>query len=326
MKRQLAALTLALLVVTTSVACGDDGEEAGGGAGQPTTTAAATPGEPKPVELAVQASEYKFTAPGEVRAGLVTLNLNNTGRLKHEAALIKIGDTPPDQALTALASASPPRPIPPSVHFGGGVGRTPAGSNLSSTLQLQEGNYLIVCTLTDTDSQEGAPPVTDEPAHYTKGMSTPIKVTAGAGATPPPLPEKEGAVVAKEVSARQYSFDLPPLRPGRHEYVFRNEGPNQPHQAQFLEYPAGVDEAAAQQVFGALQQAIPTGNPPPPDVLPKLPSVVDGTGAVFDPGLGGTFSAELQAGRVYQIQCVIQDRSGGPPHISQGMVRFVTVR
>lgn len=322
MKRQLAALALALLVAT-SVACGGDGEETGGGAGQPTTTA--TAGEPKPVELAVQASEYNFTAPAEVPAGLVTLNLNNTGKLKHEAALIKIGDTPPDQALKALASVSPPQPIPPSVHYGGGVGRAPAGSRLSSTLQLQEGNYLVVCTLTDIDSQEGAPPVTDEPAHYTKGMSTPLKVTAGA-ATPPPLPEKEGAVVAKEVSARQYSFDLPPLTPGRHEYLFRNEGPNQPHQAQFLEYPAGVDEAAAQQVFGALQQAIPSGNPPPPDVLSKLPRVVDGTGAVFGPGLGGTFSAELQAGRVYQIQCVIQDRSGGPPHISQGMVRFVTVR
>ncbi len=323
MKRHLAALA-ALLVVTTLAACGDDGEEMGGGQGGTTTTTAAAR-EAKPAELAVQASEYRFTAPAEVKAGLVTLKLANTGRLKHEAALVRIGDTPRDQALQALASATPPRPIPPFLHFGGGVGPTPAGSALSSTLQVQEGNYLIVCTLTDLASQEGAPPIGDEPAHYTKGMSTPLKVTPGAGALPA-LPEKEGAVVAKEVSARQYSFDIPPLTPGRHEYVFRNEGPDQPHQAQFLEYPAGVDEAGAQQVFGALQESIPTGNPPPPDVLPKLPRIVNGTGAVFSPGLGGTFTAELQAGRVYQIQCVIQDRGGGPPHISQGMVRFVTVR
>ncbi len=323
MKRQLATLGAALLVVTMLGACGGDGEETGGGGGEaPTTTAAA---EAKPAELAVEASEYKFTAAAEVKAGLVTLNLTNAGKLKHEAALVRIGDTPPDQALKAFEAATPPQAIPPYIHFGGGVGPTPAGSALSSTLQVQEGNYLIVCTLDDMDSQEGAPPISDEPAHFMKGMRTPLKVTPGAGALPA-LPEKEGAVVAKEASARQYSFDLPPLTPGRHEYVFRNEGPNQPHQAQFLEYPAGVDEAAAQQVFGALQQAIPTGRPPPPDILPKLPRVVNGTGAVFSPGLGGTFSVELQAGRVYQIHCVVQDRGGGPPHISQGMVRFVTVR
>jgi len=153
-------------------------------------------------------------------------------------------------------------------------------------------------------------------------MSTPIKVTAGELA---PLPSTEGIIVAKEATARQYPLEVPPLTAGRHQLAFRNDGPEQFHQAQMLEFPAGVDEAAAERGFKEIVISVASGEPPPPGT--PLPKELPGTGAVFPPGLGGTFTVDLKAGHTYLVACFIRDRQGGPPHaIANGSMKFVTVR
>jgi hypothetical protein len=314
-RRWLAAMTV-VVGMAGLAGCGDDETTATA----PTTTAVAAPVEP--AEVTLEATEYGFAGPTEVRGGLVRLTLKNSGKLTHEATLLAIGDTPPDVAIAEFDSAGGLAPIPESIGYGGGVGATPAGTTAASTFQVEEGNYLVVCTLTDSDSREDAPPVSEDPAHYSLGMKTPIRVTAGPSSA---LPATEGTIVAKEATARRYSFDVPPLTGGHHELAFRNDGPQQFHQAQMLEFPPGVDEARAEEAFSAIVSAVASGEPPPQGT--PLPKNVPGTGATFAPRFGGTFSVDLKAGQTYLIACFIQDRQGGPPHIiGQGMMTFVTVQ
>jgi hypothetical protein len=296
--------------------CGGDEKSAT----TPSTTVAPAPAEP--TELTLQATEYSFAGHAEVKGGLVRLNLKNLGKLTHEATLLAIGDTPPDVALAQFDAAEGLAPIPESISYGGGAGATPAGTTGTTTFQVKEGNYLVVCTLTDSDSRDDAPPVSDEPSHYSLGMGTALTVTAGPSSA---LPATEGTIVAREDTARRYTFDVPRLTAGHHELSFRNDGPQQFHHAQMLEFPPGVDEAGAREAFSALVRAVASGDPPPPGT--PSPRNVPGTGATFAPRLGGTFSVDLKAGQTYLIACFIQDRQGGPPHVvGQGMMTFVTVR
>lgn len=316
MNRRLTATMVAIVLFASLAACGDDDDGA-----VPTTTTTTLP-LAEPTAISVEAREFSFVAPAEVKGGLVALTFKNSGKLKHEATLLSIGDKPPDQALAEFDAADPPAGFPAGIGYGGGAAPTPAGTTAATTFQVKEGNYLFICGLGDSDSKEGAPPDTDEPAHYERGMKASIRVTAAQASA---LPATEGTIVAEEDTARRYSFDVPPLTAGRHELSFRNDGPQQFHHAQMLEFPAGVDEAAAQEAFRAVSGAVAAGEPPPPGT--PLPRDVPGTGVAFAPRFGGTFTVDLKAGQVYMIACFIQDRQGGPPHvIGQNMMKFVTVR
>jgi uncharacterized cupredoxin-like copper-binding protein len=133
-KIRTAALALAALV-TASVgpaACGDDDEGE-----QPART---------PTKLAITASDAgkqsRLSVPESVPAGLVTVELSNTGTAFHEAQLVRLdsGHTP-GEALKVIAAEG--APSPGWIHAAGGTGPAPPGGSSSATQRLGRGTYMV---------------------------------------------------------------------------------------------------------------------------------------------------------------------------------------
>ena len=317
MKRLIAVMAVIALL---AAGCGDD-EDDGGAATTTTEAPATTQGPGEATALAVETSgtnEKLFTAPAEISGGVVNMTFKNNGKLTHEASLLEVGDRSEDEVLRALKTVVTSEegvPIPASVVPAGGLNEIKAGQSAASTVLLPAGRYLVICTLTDADSQEpeegpeeGAQP--QLPLHFEQGMRKSLTVTGGGGAT---LPERDGTIVGRE-----YGFDVPAnLTAGRRELVFRNEGPKEIHVAALSEFPAGVDEAAARRAFEALIAAF-AENKPPPEGTPEPEDVA--SSSIFDVNRGGTFTAELRSGRTYAVVCFVTDRAGGPPHVAKGML------
>ena len=315
-------------------ACGDDDDAADDAPG-PTNTTAAAGGDS--TALQIVGNEYSFQAPATVAGGVVDIEFKNEGKLVHEAFLLDIGDTPQAQVLTEfkkVISSEEGVPIPDFIKPAGGAIETDAGETSKTSVTLSAGNYLIVCTLADSDSEEeseegkgegeaeGAPAAGDEPAeaeepaepaHFEIGMVLPLTVTGGgAGAA---LPEGDA-----QVTATDYAFDVQGLEAGDETINFTNASTAQIHHAIVFEFEEGVTPAqgeAAIKAFGA------EGGPPPGTPEPTSDEVGS---SVFDAGRGGTFEGEFKAGRTYVFACFINDRAGGPPHaFGNNMVKAVAV-
>jgi hypothetical protein len=262
------------------------------------------------------ASEYKFGGPSTIKGGVIDLTLKNDGKLKHEGVFLRVGDTPRDQVLKDFDAVVEGGPIPAYLGANGGVAGVVSKATGTTKFSIKPGKYLLVCTLTDADSQEGGggPGSENLPKHYRQGM---VKAVTVEGVNTAALSE------ATSITARDYTFDTSGLKAGDNTITFTNKGPAQIHHVVVNEFPAGVDEAAASkamQTFFSLPegQAPPPGTPEPTDVAEAAP---------FDPGTGGTFTAKLQAGRTYVLLCFISDRTGGPPHaIAHQMVKTLTIR
>ena len=320
MKRLITAMAVITLLVT---GCGDDEDDGGGAATTTTEAPATTQGTGEATALAVESpatNEKSFTAPDEIRGGVVNITYKNNGKLKHEAFLLGIGDKSEDEAIKAFTPVVKTQegvPIPEFLKPGGGVPEVGPGQTLSSHVTVPAGRYLILCNLSDADSQEeqeGPPP--DLPVHFEQGMRKLLTVTGGT-ADPSALPKGDGTI-----TAREYSFDVPAITSGHRKLVFENAGPKEIHVAFFGEWPAGVDEAAATKAFQDFAQAMAEGKPPPPG--PEFEDLV--SSSILDPGRGATFEADFKSGRTYSVLCFISDRAGGPPHAAKGMVKNFTVR
>jgi uncharacterized cupredoxin-like copper-binding protein len=290
-------LVLAALLLTATVlpACGGSSASA-----SPTFTA----------------SEYKFGGPSTIKGGVIDLTVRNEGKLKHEAALVRVGNTPRAQVLKDLDGVVQGGPMPDYFGIGGGVAAITANTTGATKFAVKPGKYLLVCTYTDADSQEGGggPGSENLPKHYNQGM---VKAITVEGENSVALPE------GTSITARDYTFDTSGLKAGDNTVTFTNKGPAQIHHVVVNEFPAGVDEAGATKALQAFfstpeGQAPPAGTPEPKDV---------GEAPPYDPGLGGTFTVKLQAGRTYALMCFISDRTGGPPHaIAHNMVKTFTIK
>lgn len=307
-------MVVVAVVALLTVGCGGDDEDEG----EATTSGTAA----APARMVVEATEYSFSAPDQVAGGVVSIDFRNAGRLDHEAFLLSIGDMTEDEALAAFEPWEAGRgSLPDSLEIGGGVAQAETSRSEQAKVILPAGRYLLLCTLTDADSQERqGPPAADEaeqPPHYRAGMRKAITVTDGAADAADALPEGDGTI-----TGREYTFDLPDLTAGTKELAFENAGPEQPHHVEIHEFPPGVDPAGAQQAYAALAQAQMSGMPPPPGT--PFPTEKGGAQAA-GPGRGGTFRAELVPGRTYAVVCFLPDRGGGLPHIAKGMLKTFTV-
>jgi hypothetical protein len=141
-----------------------------------------------------------------------------------------------------------------------------------------------------------------------------IKKITVTGPSQVALPQADAVITGKE-----YTFDVTGLKAGTNEVLFRNDGPKEIHMAAALEFPKGVDEAAANK---AVQSFF--GEGPPPPGTPEPEDV--GFSGIFEVGGGSVFKMEGRSGQVYAIVCFIQDRAGGPPHAAKGMVKVLTIK
>jgi hypothetical protein len=308
--KKLLFLMLGILCLF-AVGCGGDDEP---------DEAATAPDEGKAAErekVVVSGTEFSFDLPSTVPGGFVDVEFKNEGKLVHEAAFIKVDqDVPEEQFIKDLKAASGEEGGPIAAYLKPYAGPAfPKGGETQTFKQtLPGGDYYVVCTLTDLDSvedgEEAEPTGPPLPQHFEIGM---LKKVTVDGPEEVEIPDSDVVVAAKE-----YTFDVTGLKAGKNEILFRNEGPQEIHLAAVLEFPEGVDEAAAGKAIEAF-----TSEGPPPEGTPEPEDV--GFSGVFEVGGAALFDVEAKAGRVYAIVCFIQDRAGGPPHAAKGMSKLVTV-
>ena len=315
-RRVLRGLAALAILSSVAVACGDDDDAVDDASDTPTT-------EVEVQEIDVTAIDYSYSeVPTEIDAGLVTMNFSNEGTVTHEAALIEIGDAEQADFLARFAPAvSQGGPFPDEAQNVAAPIEVPAGETASVTFLVNEGKYLMLCTLTgdadDPDSEEES----EDPAamHMNKGMATPVTVNAGEAGE---LPDADGAITAAD-----YTFDLD-VEEGDESINFLNTGAeDQVHFGSLVQFPEGTSEEDALSTFAAFTSEEGPGED---NVQPSDDEF--GFSGVYSKDLGGQFTVKdgFTPG-TYVIACFISDREGGPPHGvpeaegGHGMVKAFTI-
>jgi uncharacterized cupredoxin-like copper-binding protein len=276
----LAVLGLALALP----ACGSDDEESSGGGSSGGSTPAA-------FEVTVaDAGKGQSTvkAPKTVKAGLVEVSVQNSGKRPHDAQIIGVdGDRTAEDVKKVIDAEG--GPLPQWLHGGGGVGTVAPGQSASATDLLEPGRYFVI----DTDG----------------GGSAEFEVTGEASDAQ--LPSTDATITANE-----YGFETTGLKTGKNEVTFENAG-KELHHALAVPYAKGATLAQVRKF--ATSDEEPSG-PPPVDFENAV-----GT-TVLDGGRSQVTELEFKKKGKYALVCFIQDRKGGPPHVVKGMIAEVEVQ
>jgi hypothetical protein len=245
--------------------------------------------------VTIEASDFAFTAPDSIQAGLVTLRMRNVGREPHHAQLMRLNtNVTIEQFMTALSQG--PGPAMQLVSLTGGPALVDPNGTSEVIVDLPEGQYVLVCFV---ESPDGVP-------HLAKGMVRPMRVTAPPIAGTPP-------VAAQTVTMKDFTFEAPATLPaGRSIVRVVNDGP-QPHEMVVLRLAQGRTVTDVTQFFSA----VPPSGPPPFQAVGGMQGL--------DRGLAGFASLELQTGD-YAMICLIPDPASGRTHLDLGMSRGFSVR
>ena len=153
----------------------------------------------EPNALQYSAVDYAFAGPASFPSGVTEITLSNQGTELHHQQLIKLpeGMTTGD-FMTVLAELPPDAPPPPGIESLGGVSVLSPGVTGTVTLDLQVGNYMMVCFVPNA---EGIP-------HVALGMALPITVT---GSEFHPTPRSLAAKLPEptvSMNMAEFAFEL----------------------------------------------------------------------------------------------------------------------
>lgn len=286
LKQTSGAPALALIVVASIglAGCGDHfGDK----------QAAATPS-----KLAITATEagkqLHLSVPRSVPAGLVTVELTNTGKAFHESQLIRLdpGHTLKD-ALKVIAAEG--APSPGWIHVAGGTGPAPPGGKRSATQRLRPGNYIAYDA-----------PFQNEGKGLKFGVAS-FKVEGEAGGGG----ELRKAVA--KIEAYEYGFRTSGLAVGKNTIEFSNTG-TEAHHVIAVPYKPGATLAEVRKAFRQDRGA----DPPLDFAHVSYTARIDG-------GTKQITELDLDKPGKYALLCFVSDRKGGPPHVAQGMIAEITV-
>ena len=253
----------------------------------PPTVAAAS----SPVVITVTASDFKFDAPAEVPAGLVTVRLVNQGPSIHHVQLLRLeqGKTA-EEFVAAVKAGGMPQWVVPA----GGPNPPPTGGTSSADVPLAPGQYVMVCFVPDTN---GVP-------HMAKGMMRPLTVTA---AGPTATAEPDADIVMKLVD---FDFQLStPLTAGHHVIRIENAG-SQPHEVAIVRLEPGKDPLAFAK-WGEHQ-------------VGPAPGTLQGGVSAIMPGSHAFVPVDLPPGE-YGLLCFVPEAKDGKPHFIHGMAKRITI-
>lgn len=289
MKRftRLFAIVAALgLVAFGAAACDDDGD---GGA-----TVIEIP------NVEIGATEYLFTAPSSIPAGLTNFSLSNTGAEDHIAVLFRLDDgVTAGDFNTALESAMAEADLEDVGTFVSGPGAGPGGTS-DVVVDLEAGGYFLLCSVS---SPEGIP-------HFALGMIQELEVTK-APDEQPDAPEPDITVTLSD-----FAFDAPDtISAGTTTFEVVNDGP-QPHEMGLVKLDDGF-------TIEGLQEMLMSEEPPPPDAGPP-PFEVIGVAVAMSSGESALTTVDLAAGS-YALVCFVADPETGAPHFALGMLDSFTV-
>ena len=291
MRRWMGSLLGAVLMVGGLAACGSSAKKS---AAAITVTAK----EESP-------TKYSFDIP-PLKAGRVDLTLVNSGKTPHDLQLFRVDKGTTDEQIkkefldTIDQEGSP---IPSWFHAAGGVGTVAPGKTGKAQVELAKGDYGFFCTESD-DESSGAP----AGSHVSKGMYGRFSVTAKDN-------EANLATTAATVDAKEYTFNPSGLKSGTNDVTFRNIGHELHH---FVIAPLAAGKTIDDVKSFIATQGPPQG--PPPLDFEKATSV-----AVVEPGEAEVASVTLPSAGKYVMMCFINDRAGGPPHATKGMIAEVDI-
>lgn len=244
-----------------------------------------------PQVVHVIATDYAFSAPDTLQAGLVTWQLENRGEDGHHLIVYRIdGGHTLDEALAEVAiDRTWPDWLP---SLGGPEGTETPDLGGSFTMNLAPGNYLLICAITHPEGN----------THAAHGMVHPLVVVGESVAAEP--------VATDTIRMIDFAYDLPDtITAGEVRFRLVNAG-GQRHHAIMEQVP---DTADIMQVFADFEQP-----EPPPGYRPV------GGFTSMAPGELGWYNVTLVPGR-YLIACLIGDPGSGQPHVELGMVKLVEV-
>ncbi len=247
----------------------------------------------KPHQMTVVATDYKFDAPDQVPAGMMTIHLIDNGSEMHHVAFVKLNDgkTIAD-VQTAMKNQGP---MPSWAVDYGGVNPSHPGGGMSTTTQMLEpGNYAMLCFIPSAD---GIP-------HFAKGMVRPLTVTPSTdAATPAPTAD----IV---LTLNDYSFTTSkPITAGTHTIKIENVA-SQSHELVLAKLEPGKKAADLPAWITKMS------GPPPAVPIGGVPAMVKGANAYL--------TADFTPGE-YALVCFLPDAKDGKPHFTHGMVQQIHV-
>lgn len=255
-----------------------------------------------PTVVTITATDYAFSSPDTITAGLTTFRLVNHGNEPHQAVIYAA----PGKSFADLEAAALPKgsdaqwvqafmTLQPT--FPGSPGAVVGPDTVVATANVAPGNYLIVCFIPSPDGKW----------HVQKGMFHRLVVT----------PAASGAVAAAEpksdltVTLSDYAFTTSaPLTAGTHTIRIENSGP-QLHEL-------AIERLAPGKTLADWQQWAASGMKGQPVSMPV------GGFAGPDQGKVGWLTMTFTPG-TYLFVCFVPDVKDGAPHLVHGMVQQVTV-
>lgn len=284
--RHLAA-ALGLVTVTGLLAAG-----CGGGSDTPTKLS---------LSISEQGKTAAFKGPSSAEGGLVAVRLANKGKAPHGVQFIQYsGDHTVADVKKQLGSNS--NKIPSWIKLPGGIGSVAGGQIGEATLNLPEGNYVIV------DAAALGGPSSGPPA-----LSA-IKLSGGDTGD---LPDTDANVTAASTGKDKWEWDVSGLKAGKNRVTFDSEGDDAVH----IIIAAPVKGKAPP--LSKIKQDIASNGPPPPYLdLSGIQST-----ALVDGGDSQTLDLDLKKPGQYVFFCPLTDRDGkGKPHDQEGLLSVETVK
>src|SRR6478736_3797533 len=166
----IAALTAAAAVTACA---GNDAAKTDSTKVAQTGSAAATAFyDPATRTATIHAKEFAYTAADAIPAGWTNFRLVNDGTTLHHMQIARLdgGKTMADFGAAMAAMKKPTDPLPAWVILVGGPNAPNPGAESNASLNLQAGNYVMLCFV---DTPDHVP-------HVAKGMVRPFTVTASS--------------------------------------------------------------------------------------------------------------------------------------------------
>ena len=247
---------------------------------------------PKANVVRISATDFAYTIPATLPAGIVTIEMTNNGKELHHAIFFRLegGKHLPD-LLQAMGKGEQPRWAVP---VGGPNGPVPGGT-ATVTLNLKPGTYAVLCAIPSSDGQP----------HLMKGMAKEVTVAG----TPDPKATMPKADVNLTLKDYDFVFDKP-LHAGK-QVVQVNVAPGQPHELVLVRMAPGKT-AKDFAMWGEHPQG-----PPPGELAGGISPMLGESPAQF--------TLDLKPGN-YGLMCFVPDGADQKPHAMHGMIRDIVVK
>jgi uncharacterized cupredoxin-like copper-binding protein len=240
--------------------------------------------------VSYDAFDYGFRGPDRLDAGMVNLQVVDTGQQPHQMQLVRLEGGHTAAEFAAAIKAEPKR-FPVWGRLVGGPNGVVPGSRASTIQKLVPGDHVLVCWLPD---HTGAP-------HLTLGMTKSVTVVAG---TPKPAPE---IVPDVTITLADFSYTLSkPITAGTRTINVVNQG-QQVHETLVVQLPRkGLAKAYGE----ALTPGKPAAGSPPGKPIGGVVGLAPGDHALFQ--------MAFTSGH-YGLLCLFPDHETGQPHFEKGM-------